>query len=132
MACILSKKRFRHRCSSLNWIVKFVRKHLLNKCWASQNTIFVVQFFSRQTKKICKMALREKCPYSEFFWSAFSRIRTEYLSVFSSNPGNYGPEKLRIRILVTQCEICWYSQYQKPLNSKVSLVHLKAGFSTYK
>ena len=22
--------------------------------------------------------LREKCPYSELFWSAFSRIRTEY------------------------------------------------------
>ena len=22
--------------------------------------------------------LREKCPYSEFFWSAFSRIRNEY------------------------------------------------------
>ena len=24
------------------------------------------------------MALRKKCPYSELFWSAFSRIRTEY------------------------------------------------------
>ena len=23
-------------------------------------------------------ALREKCPYSEFFWSVFSRIWTEY------------------------------------------------------
>ena len=23
-------------------------------------------------------ALHEKCPYSELFWSAFSRIRTEY------------------------------------------------------
>ena len=23
-------------------------------------------------------SLREKCPYSELFWSAFSRIRTEY------------------------------------------------------
>ena len=23
-------------------------------------------------------ALREKCPYSELFWLAFSRIRTEY------------------------------------------------------
>ena len=22
--------------------------------------------------------MREKCPYSEFFWSVFSRIRTEY------------------------------------------------------
>ena len=24
------------------------------------------------------MALREKCPYSKFFWFIFSRIRTEY------------------------------------------------------
>ena len=32
--------------------------------------------------------LREKCPYSKFFWSVFSRIRTEY-----------GPEKPRIRTL---------------------------------
>ena len=30
-------------------------------------------------------SLREKCPYSEFFWSVFSRIRIEYEkdSVFS-------------------------------------------------
>ena len=32
--------------------------------------------------------LREKCPYSEFFWSVFSTIRTEY-----------GPEKIQIRTL---------------------------------
>ena len=25
-----------------------------------------------------KYTLREKCPYSELFWSAFSRIRTEF------------------------------------------------------
>ena len=25
-----------------------------------------------------KLTLREKCPYSEFFWSVFSRILTEY------------------------------------------------------
>ena len=28
-------------------------------------------------------ALREKCPYSELFWSAFSRIRTEYGEIWS-------------------------------------------------
>ena len=32
--------------------------------------------------------MREKCPYSEVFWSIFSRKWTEY-----------GPEKLRIRTL---------------------------------
>ena len=34
-------------------------------------------------KHLCKIlffnSLREKCPYSELFWSAFSRILTEYL-----------------------------------------------------
>ena len=46
-----------------------------------------------------KMALPEKCPYSEFFWSVFSHIRTE----FSPNAEKYGPEKLRIRTLFMQC-----------------------------
>ena len=27
-------------------------------------------------------ALRKKCPYSELFWSACSRIRTEYGEIF--------------------------------------------------
>ena len=40
----------------------------------------------------CRISLREKCPYSEFFWFVFSHIWTEY-----------GPEKLRIRTLFTQC-----------------------------
>ena len=49
-------------------------------------------------------SLRQKHPYSEFFWSVFSRIRTEYgeirsIPVFSSNAIKYGPEKLRIRTL---------------------------------
>ena len=45
------------------------------------------------------LILRKKCPYSEFFWSVFSRIWTE----FSPNVGKYGPEKLQIRALFTQC-----------------------------
>ena len=39
--------------------------------------------------------LPEKCPYSEFFWSVFSRIRTAYGQV------RYGPEKLQIQTLFT-------------------------------
>ena len=38
--------------------------------------------------------VRKKYPYSEFFWS-----------VFSSNAGKYGPENLRIRILLTQWKL---------------------------
>ena len=37
-------------------------------------------------------SLHKKCPYLELFWSAFSRIRTSYLLVFSPNAGNCGPE----------------------------------------
>ena len=29
-------------------------------------------------KQLERNKLREKCPYLEFFWSVFSRIRTEY------------------------------------------------------
>ena len=42
--------------------------------------------------------MRKKCPYSELFWSVFSRIWTEYgrdtpyLFVYSLNAGKYGPE----------------------------------------
>ena len=57
------------------------------------------------------LTLREKYPYSELSWSAFSQIRTEYgvitalyRSVFSPNAGKCGPEVLGIRTLFTQCE----------------------------
>ena len=54
-----------------------------------------------------RQTLRGKCPYSEFFWSVFPRIRPEYgpeklqirtleyLSVFSLNMGKYEPQKLK-------------------------------------
>ena len=32
------------------------------------------------------VALREKCSYSEFFWSVFSHIRTEYGEIRSISP----------------------------------------------
>ena len=32
------------------------------------------------------MTLREKCPYSELFWSAFSHIRTEYGEILCISP----------------------------------------------
>ena len=33
-----------------------------------------------------KLALREKCPYSELFWSIFSRIRTEFGEIWNISP----------------------------------------------
>ena len=53
------------------------------------------------------IALREKCLYSEYFWSVFSRIRTEY-----------EPEKLRIRTLFAQC---WYLIHFSWCHSAVSM-----------
>ena len=32
------------------------------------------------------MALRKKCPYSELFWSAFSRTWTEYGEILRISP----------------------------------------------
>ena len=46
---------------------------------------------------ICK-----KHPYSECFWSVFSRIR---------NAGKYGPEKLRIQTLFAQRLVALVAQY---------------------
>ena len=35
---------------------------------------------------IQSITLREKCPYSELFWSAFSRIWTEYGEILCISP----------------------------------------------
>ena len=61
------------------------------------------QFWFTESEPKLTNSLREKCPYSELFWSVFSRIRTEYgeirvslntkcLCVFSPNAEKYGPE----------------------------------------
>ena len=55
--------------------------------------------------KLGRAKILRLCPYSEFFWSVFSYIRTPYLSLFSLNAEKYGPEKLRIRKLFTKCHI---------------------------
>ena len=34
-------------------------------------------------KSVPLLSLREKCPHSEYFWSAFSRICTEYEEIRS-------------------------------------------------
>ena len=41
------------------------------------NTLLIA---SDKFQKICQLlgSMREKCPYSEFFWSVFSGIWTEY------------------------------------------------------
>ena len=63
---------------------------------------------SSEQRQKSKHKLREKCPYSEFFWPVPSdhsgRIRRDdnYLLVLSPNAAICGPEKLRISTLFTQ------------------------------
>ena len=56
--------------------------------------IIYFDFLQTLSEMKSTFALREKCPYSEFFWS-----------VFSPNTGKYRPEKFRIRTLFKQCRI---------------------------
>ena len=42
--------------------------------------------------KVMLHTLCKNCLYSELFWSAFSRIQTEYGEIFGMNWGKYGPE----------------------------------------
>ena len=35
---------------------------------------------------VLSLTLREKCPYWKFFWSVFSRIRTEYGEIVRISP----------------------------------------------
>ena len=51
----------------LSFLVKFRKKNNHQKS-SSENTL---------TEETFAATLREKCPYSELFWSAFPRIRTE-------------------------------------------------------
>ena len=41
-------------------------------------------------RKLGQLALRIKCPYSEFFWSVFLRIRTEYGEILRISPYSVG------------------------------------------
>ena len=45
-----------------------------------------VQKFRIESLQRAKVSVCEKCPYSEFFWSVFSSIRTEYREVLCISP----------------------------------------------
>ena len=45
--------------------------------------IILILIFSKHHCLFLWLGLREKCPYSELLWSAFSRIRTQYGEVRS-------------------------------------------------
>ena len=71
----------------------------LDFVWTSHRSTHIL------TGSLPEETLHEKCPYSDFFCSEFSRIQTlftPYLSVSSPNVGKYGTEKLRIGPLFMQ------------------------------
>ena len=59
------------------------------------------------------VAMREKCPYSDFFWSVFCHIWTEYR-----------PAKIRIRTLFMQCRVWDDVATKKELCEKISNVKI--------
>ena len=70
----------------ISWCGNFVGKQNLRS--VSGDSLFeklgeITVFYAVNLVKTQRHSLSEKCPYSEFFQSVFSRIRTEY-----------GPEKL--------------------------------------
>ena len=117
-----------HKCMVLYWNVFFISteqcwerktcQRVCNICFTgllqtkgiSHKTgfgLFAWTSFQENPRKkiyahaLIRVALREKCFYSEFFWSVFSRIWAEY-----------GPEKFRIRTLFMQCSI-YYQHLSK-------------------
>ena len=97
---------------------KFYRKHQSSIANNHSSTVFEKKNKNKQTKrkrkkkekKINTLLPRKKCRYSYivglvriFRHSDWIRRDTPYLSVFCPNAGKYGPKKLRIRTLFTQC-----------------------------
>ena len=73
---------------------------MFNLIWISKIWYMLEYGFSSIHIFLYKDTLSEKGPYSEFFWS-----------VFSTNAGKYGPEKLRIRKLFTQLQCLRFCLY---------------------
>ena len=75
-------------CCSPEKIIKFskifwsVHFHYVKdvRTWIFSDPYFPVKKQNR------RCSLRKKCPYSEFFWSAFSRIWTEYGEILRISP----------------------------------------------
>ena len=79
------------RCHWLPFLV--IRFFILSPCHSLYHTLSLLAEFA-VTRCITilsfhKRLLRKKCPYSELFWSVFSRILTEYWEIRNE----YGPEK---------------------------------------
>ena len=84
-----------HRLRTHTW---YNRSHIKNTMWSKlvNRNLRVNETKTEKYEKkhhctdnwktLNRLTLREKCPYSEPFWSVFSRIRTEYGKIRSISP----------------------------------------------
>ena len=68
-------------------------------------------------KHIVYLVLRKKCPYSELFWSAYSRIRTEYGEIL-----RISPYSVRMRTRITPNTDTFYAMLTFVEIAKVSYI----------
>ena len=62
--------------------IRYFQNNSLSKQFYRGEVILVNKCNRQLVKKKKKRSLRKKCPYSKFFWSVFSNIRTEYEEIF--------------------------------------------------
>ena len=84
------------------------------QCWTWMETSKLIRTMIHAwlLSLITGPTLREKCPYSEFFWS-----------VFSTNAGKYGPEKLQIWIVSFLIKV--KHKGTKPMMARKTMRHCK-------
>ena len=105
---LISHSFLSERCGIKYWLYTTIFLHFCFFSYMASSNLLFFNFFCLSLFNLCVFKfppLCEKCPYSEFFWSVFSRIRTEYGEIrrISPNVEKYGPDKLGIRTLFTQC-----------------------------
>ena len=91
----------------------------------TQNSEYLTGFY--------KLTLRGKCPYSNFFWSVFFRIRTEhrdttYPSVFSPNAENSDQKNSEYRHF--SCSVIWKHSKPGP-NSQAAKIPVFTNFDVF-
>ena len=79
-----------------NFVAIWIKRFKLKNFWEHFSIISscrckILRWERKYWKKgtnISTYTLRKKCPYSEVFWSAFSRIQTEYGEIQSFSPNS--------------------------------------------
>ena len=95
MSFILNLTISMQKYSQSDWLT---RKECFSYFQQRTQTLKIDNCFTTKAAGIQLAALREKCPYSELFWSVYFRIWTEYGQIRSISAGKYECGKIRTRI----------------------------------